>query len=44
MATRKGINISRNYTAPHILHALFMYVLYIKKNERSNKIVFYIFF
>ena len=27
MATRKGINISGNYTAPHILHALFIYVL-----------------
>ena len=32
MATRKGINISGNYAAPHILHALFIYVLCILKN------------
>ena len=32
MATRKGINISANNAAPHILHALFIYVLHIKKN------------
>ena len=38
MATRKGINISGNYTAPHI------YALYIKKIERSDKIAFYILF
>ena len=44
MATRKGINISGNYVAPHILQALFMYVLCIFKNERSDKIVFYILF
>ena len=44
MATRRGINISGNYAAPHTLHALFMYVLRIKKTERSNKIVFYILF
>ena len=33
MATRKGTNIiSGNYAAPHsILHALFIYVLRIKK-------------
>ena len=43
--TRKGINISRNYAAPHILHAaLFIDVLCIKKKERSDKIVFYILF
>ena len=29
MAARKGINISGNYAAPHILHALFIYVLNI---------------
>ena len=29
MATRKGINIYGNYAAPHILHALVIYVLYI---------------
>ena len=26
MANRKGINISGNYAAPHILHALFIYI------------------
>ena len=31
MATRKGINISGNYAAPHILNALFIYVLCIEK-------------
>ena len=36
MATRKSINISGNYTATHILHTLFMYVLYIKKNMKSR--------
>ena len=30
MATRKDVNISGNYAALHILHALFIYVLYIK--------------
>ena len=44
MATRKGINICGNYAALHILHALFIYVLCIKKNERSERIVFYIRF
>ena len=44
MATRKGINIFRNYAARHILHALSVYVLCIKKNERPDKIVFYILF
>ena len=42
MATRKSINISGNYAAPNILHPLFICVLCIKKNERSDKIVFYI--
>ena len=32
MATIKGINISGNYAAPHILNALFIYVLCILKN------------
>ena len=27
MATRKGINVSGNYAAPHILNALFIYVI-----------------
>ena len=45
MATRKGIHISGNYVAPHIiLYALFIYVLCIKKNETSDKIVLYILF
>ena len=43
MPSRKGINISGTYATPHILHALFIYyVLRIRKNERSDKIVFYI--
>ena len=44
MATRKGINIFGNYAAPHIINALFIYVLCIKKIERSDKIVLYILF
>ena len=32
MATRKGVDISGNYATHHILHALFTYVLCIKKN------------
>ena len=32
MATRKGINVSGNYAAPHIINALFIYVLRIEKN------------
>ena len=43
MATKKGINISGNYAAPHILHASDMYFA-LKKNERSDKIVIYILF
>ena len=45
MATRKGINISGNYVAPHKLDAFFIYqvCLYfvLKKIERSDRIVFY---
>ena len=44
MATRKGINISGNYAAPHILHALFCMYFVFEKIERSDKIVFYILF
>ena len=44
MATRKGINVSGNYATPHVRNALFIYVLCIKKNERSDKIVFCILF
>ena len=29
MATREGMDISGNYAAPHILHALIIYVLSI---------------
>ena len=44
MAIRKDINISGNYAAPHILHALPCSYIYfvLKKIERSDKIVFYI--
>ena len=42
MATRKGINVSGNYAAPHILNTLFIYILCIFLNERSDKIVFHI--
>ena len=38
MAIRKGIiNISGNYAAPHILHALFIYVLCILKKMKGRK-------
>ena len=46
MATRKGINISGNYAAPHILHALFIYVpgtLYLKKLKGRTKSYFTFF-
>ena len=45
MATRKGINISGNYAAPHILHALFIYVLciYLKKMKDQTKSYFTFF-
>ena len=29
MATKKGINVSGNYAAPHILNALFIYNMYV---------------
>ena len=29
MATRKGINVSENYAAPHRLNALFIYVHFV---------------
>ena len=46
MATRKGIDISGKYAAPHILHMPCSYIMYFvfKKIERSDKIVFYILF
>ena len=38
MATRKGINISGNYAAPHILNALFIYVfrIFFKLKDRTK--------
>ena len=43
MATRKGINISGNYAAPHTSHALFnMYFVFFLK-EKSDKIVYILF-
>ena len=42
MTTRNGINVFGNYAAPHILNALFIYVLCVLKTERSDKVVFYI--
>ena len=41
---QKGIIISSNYAAPHMLHALFLYVFVFKEIERSDKIVFHISF
>ena len=45
MATRKGINISGDYAAPHILHALFIYNMYFVFffNERWTKSYFTFF-
>ena len=42
MATRKGINISGNYAAPQncFYYKYILYVLCIKKKERSDKIFF----
>ena len=37
MATRKGINIFGNDATPHILHALFIYVLCILKNRKVGQ-------
>ena len=44
MATRKGINISGNYAAPHKLyHMPFSYMYFVLfLVERSDKVVFYI--
>ena len=44
MATMKGIHIFGNYAAPHILNALFIYVICIKKMKNSDKIVLHIIF
>ena len=35
MTTRKGLNISENYAAPHILHALFIYICKLKGRIKS---------
>ena len=42
MATRKGIDISRNYAALHKLYAFFVLCFVFKKMERSDKVVSYI--
>ena len=46
MSTRKGINISGNYAAPHNYRPCSYSSMYFvfKKIERSGKIVFYILF
>ena len=44
MATRKGLHVFGNYAAPHILNALFIYVLCIKKMKMADKIVLHIIF
>ena len=46
MATRKGINISEIYAAPHILHALLiieLYTLYLKKFKGRTKSYFILY-
>ena len=42
MASRKGINISGHYVVSINAICLFIYVLYILKIERSDRIVLYI--
>ena len=37
MATRKDINISGNYAAPHVLHALFIYVVCVLKIRKVGQ-------
>ena len=44
METGKGINVSGNYAAPHVLNGLFIYVLCFFLNERTVNLVFYILF
>ena len=44
MATRKGINISGNYAAPHVLQALFIYVLCIFFKSKLGQKSFFTFF
>ena len=47
MPPRKGIHISGNYAAPHILYITCLdhiCTLYFFLNERSDKIIFYILF
>ena len=44
MATRKGINVSGNYAAPHILNAfVHIYTLYLKKMKGRTKSYFTFF-
>ena len=42
MATREGIHISGIYVVHLKLYAYFIYILCIKKNEISDRMVFYI--
>ena len=45
MATRKGINVSGNYAAPHILNVLFIYVLFIyffMKGRTKSYVTFFL--
>ena len=44
MANRKSIHISGKYFVHHKLYAFFIYVLCVLKNERLDKIVFYVVF
>ena len=44
MATRRRINISGNYVVHHKLYAFFHKCALYLKNDRSDKIVFYIGF
>ena len=43
MATRKGIHISGNHAAPHILYALFIYDFYFKNLKGRTKSYFTFF-
>ena len=44
MATRERIHIFENYAAPHILNALFIYVLRIKKKMRGRTKSYFVFY
>ena len=44
MATRKGIYVSGNYAAPHILNSLFIYVLCILNKMEGRTKSYFTFF